>query len=473
MGNPQHLDIEGTYIMDDLGLVEIDLEYKTVNGSVKGFIRFEEDHAFWNNLILTAIQPRHLYWWDPTLKIQTKWTFCDDDEVVKIYEHLFQVYNNQTYEKKVLVSEAGYPHLEQEKTETPPRRYMKVVSNKPAMVPKEESPQIELNTQLKSSDINQLSIAELKDQDLLETHLIQFEGLCCALGVMVVHGDEITVTPRFKIPLMLKLLESLKEVTTVSNFLMQNLTRIQYDFKTAKTLLIKTFCSRKTLKLSYLKRLSELKFTGIPRLEQYIAKASTIVSIARSLYNESKLELGPVIREILGKLDDDIRNRLLDKLFELTSDGESWETILPFDEMNASTINGHVHYADVTTIAELVRQTCHEVDERKAMLKSGTPGQKSDTARRVYTDSTEDWSKKFKSVLILFGPATKESELLKTKGFDVRIMMSRNKTPYLLLGSNKDMDSSRKVLKSLGEKFSARAEEFQLKNTKNVEEDPK
>ena len=55
----------------------------------------------------------------------------------------------------------------------------------------------------------------------------------------------------------------------------------------------------------------ELKFTGSLKVEQFINKASAIVSLARTIRKESKVELAPTIGDIIGKLDDEVRNSTL------------------------------------------------------------------------------------------------------------------------------------------------------------------
>ena len=306
--------------------------------------------------------------------------------------------------------------------------------------------------------VNDLKLAPLKELDFLSLHLNQVETLSKQLGIIEEHSGSLRILPGLEVAFIMKFQESVANLPKVEACIRQNASRINFDYAKLKEILNRNFCSRAMMGESYNRRLYNLRFQSVNKVESFIADCSMIMALIVTLYGMDLAEFRIPVRDILKTIPDFIRNSIIDELIERSAGISSWELAVPFDDECAA-CPAFKCYEGSTTIIDILRQKCLKSLETSALQgnnrgNTGNTGKgNNDNVRRVTDD---DFTEKYKHTYLLYGNACRRPESamdkLKKIGFTgFKQLLSRNNNPIMFIGT--DDAKAEKKLKDLGRLF--------------------
>jgi hypothetical protein len=436
---------KSAYVRDsDKSIVVVEKFKVTVKGQVTQLV-CRDDHIYFNEFILREITDNALIW-DAEDYDSVVWKTGD-------YEYLTEA---GQYLEDLLQGNGKIPT---NKAKTEEKNQVCTTQSLPSV-----------------GEVNKMTLPNLKELDFLPIHFEQITDLAKNLGIIRIGPEGDKVHNPLKVVFAMKILDSLRDTPGAQDIMRQVMMTSDYDFFAIKDALLKTYCNRPRLRYVMKERLNQLRFQSFARVEQFITSASTLLSVITRLYDrEWLLEYTSAVSNIIAKLPATIRGRVHGKLTELAANGR-WELAIPFDECCSNNPIFENNF-NSETIADVIRRCALrqiELEELNGttpfLAASAPPAPRTERVNRVYNETADEFARKFRTSFVVFPKRSisveKATSALQSAGFAVRTQMSKNETPYFIIGGNSD-DAELEItkLQSIGLKHRP----FKFRESKNSE----
>ena len=467
--NQEALNFNGSYVRtSDRCIILVENDKVAVSGQMLK-LEARDDHVYLGEYFLINEDAHCLTWGHEDLMEPITWVRGDDDKLRSLLKYTNEVASS----------------LPSPEFATPPRARASSPTAHPysmnpiESVDRDQKPQARscdrfdlTATDLTVADVNAMVLPPLNEIDLIGLHISQIESLAVELGIIVEGECDFQIVPALRIVFIMKFLETLRDLPGPEQTVRQNMRLLDYDWTEIKEALLRNFCGRSMMRTAYRRRLSELRFEGPAKVENFITKASLMVSIAARLYGDSTADLNGIVRDVLSKLTHEVRTKVAGKLMQIAeTDNDDWETTCPFDDLCGRMFKRTKN--NDKTVVSLIRRVCNQITETQSLgsdarVDSGytnmtsntpTPSRQTavpDRARRVQEGprGADDWVNRQTSVFYVSGRECADVdatiERLTQAGFrEHRLLPANVGFPRFLVGSHLQRDEADACLSSM------------------------
>ncbi|KAF4649146.1 hypothetical protein FOL47_002377, partial [Perkinsus chesapeaki] len=292
-------------------------------------------------------------------------------------------------------------------------------------------------------------------------HLSVVEACVVEAGYATAAAEGIKVEPRFQHLVVSRLLNTFALVKDVSATAERAAVIYGYDWQLIRTILVRQYGKKHSLKDEYLAKLSKLRFVPNGDYEAFIEDAADAFALFRRIFGKDTAEHRAFIRQLCRVIPHDTLVAFLKEIRAaiagagLEANELDWETTVAFDDFDLATReSGEQPKVTTTTFCAALRGVCG-VEEEARRLLAYTGG---DTVRYAAAakpaTSRPKFSERFPHVVYVAGAfledKAKAAKYLQTFGpEDILCLRSRRGRPFALLGFQVAADAAKAAKKRL------------------------